>query len=91
MDIYYLEGPHVTDLTSLQGMQLKWLWVYCTNVYDLTPLQGMPLERLWLTGSPVEDLTPLKGMPLQKLDIRYTPAAENPLPAWLPENCEVRI
>ncbi len=73
----------VVDLAPLAGMPLKHLWLVDTDVADLAPLAGMPLEELYLAGTAVEDLSPLAGMPLRFLNIRDTPAATKPLPAWL--------
>ena len=67
-----LENTNISDLTPLQGMPLKWLYLNNTKVSDLTPLKGMPLKWLNLNDTKVSDLTPLKGMPLERLYLDNT-------------------
>jgi eukaryotic-like serine/threonine-protein kinase len=54
-------GTRVTDLSPLQGMNLRVLNCDSIRASDLSPLKGMPLETLVLSRK-AEDLTALAGM-----------------------------
>ena len=67
-----LDAP-ITNLSPLQGMQLKHLAIgRCKQVTDLSPLRGMPLEYLNLTSLPITNLSVLRGMPLTELRLDLT-------------------
>jgi serine/threonine protein kinase/Leucine-rich repeat (LRR) protein len=66
----------VSDLSPLNGMQLRALSIYTTHVTDLTPLSGMPLGYLECSDTWVADLTPLEGMPLGQLFLVKTQVAD---------------
>jgi len=57
----------LTDLSPLQGMQLKELCCGRNRLTDLSPLTGMPLTSLFVHTTRVTDLSPLAGMPLVDL------------------------
>ena len=67
-----LRQTAVTNLSPLQGLPLRELYLEQTRVTDISPLQGMPLEKLYLIDTPVADLTPLAGMSIQELNLVRT-------------------
>jgi serine/threonine protein kinase len=69
-------NPEFEDLTPLQGMKLRELMIYNTNVADLTPLMGMPLTYLNLSWTKVTDLHPIKGQSLKFLSIIGAPVSD---------------
>ncbi len=74
LTVYDSKG--LTDVTPLQGLELKEVFLMRTGVKDLAPLAGMPLAKLNLTYTPVADLRPLRGMPLTSLILYGTPVAD---------------
>ena len=91
-----LDAP-ITNLSPLQGMQLKHLAIgRCKQVTDLSPLRGMPLEYLNLTSLPITNLSVLRGMPLTELRLDLTKVTDlTPLPecpqlerVFIPATCK---
>ena len=62
----------LSDLSPLQGLPLKFLYIYGVRVTDLSPLKGMQLEKLFLNNTDVANLEPLRGAPLIRLQIDAT-------------------
>ncbi|NQZ69985.1 MAG: hypothetical protein HRT89_18175 [Lentisphaeria bacterium] len=67
-----IKNPLFRDLSALEGLSLKYLFIAETQVSDLSALKGMPLTKLYLGGCPVSDLSPLKDMPLEYFYIPLT-------------------
>ncbi len=87
-----LRGTPVSDLSALQGLPVRDLFLEETRVTDLSPLAGMPLDRLYLSETAVEDLSPLAGMDLAELNLVGTSVKDlSPLKdvgigtLWIPE------
>jgi internalin A len=64
-----LRGTAVRDLSPMEGLPLRQLFLEETQVADLSPLAGMPLEQLYLSDTQVADLSPLAGMSLKELNL----------------------
>ncbi len=68
LEILWLAGTQVTDLTGLPTRKLKSLDVENTKVSALDVLStATSLERLNIAKTEVTDLTPLKGLRLQRI------------------------
>lgn len=68
LEILWLAGTQVTDLTGLPTRRLKSLDVENTKVSALDQLStATSLERLNIARTEVTDLTPLKGLRLQRI------------------------
>ncbi len=87
-----LRGTGVTDLSPLQGLPLRELYLEETPVADISALAGMPLDKLYLSHTNVTDLTSLAGMQLTELNLVGTPLTDiTPLrevefaTLWIPE------
>jgi hypothetical protein len=65
----------LSDLSPLEGLQLKRFSCNWTKVSDLSPLEGMPLEHLSFQGTSVTDLSPLIGMKLRTISFENTKVA----------------
>ncbi len=53
----------VSDLSALEGLPLRELYLWDNDVNDLSPLEGMEgLETLFLGANPISDLSPLASM-----------------------------
>jgi Leucine-rich repeat (LRR) protein len=57
----------VTDLWSLQGMNLNFINCGKTKVADLSALKGMKLTQVWCDDTDIHDLLPLNDMKLSYL------------------------
>jgi internalin A len=68
-----LRGTPVEDLSPLEGLPLRQLFLEQTQVTNLASLAGMPLEQLYLSNTRIADLSPLAGMSLQELNLVGTP------------------
>lgn len=64
------DPTRILDLSPLQGIPIRSLYLANLKIRDLTPLKGMPLTALSLHAcSQINDLSPLKGMPLTLLHL----------------------
>ena len=62
------DSAKILDLSPLQGIPIRLLFLNSLKVRDLTPLKGMHLTSLSLHAcTQINDLSPLKGMPLTTL------------------------
>ncbi|MBA4019096.1 MAG: hypothetical protein C0483_18165 [Pirellula sp.] len=62
----------LSDISPLQGLQLRQFNGSYTKISDLTPFQEMPLEILDLRETRIRNLSSLRGMPLRNLSIQLT-------------------
>ncbi len=62
----------LSDISPLQGLQLRQFNGSYTKISDLTPFQEMPLEILDLRETRIRNLSSLRGMPLRNLSIHLT-------------------
>ncbi|HVK12844.1 MAG TPA: formylglycine-generating enzyme family protein, partial [Gemmataceae bacterium] len=60
-----VQCPTLTDVSALNGWQLRSLSLHYSSVEDLSPLRGMPLVALNVHRTKVKDLSPLRGMKLE--------------------------
>ena len=71
-----LPSTRVTDISALEGMPLKFLYLKGSPVADISVLRGMPLVSLGLQNTKVSDISPLAGIQLAGLYLDGTPVAD---------------
>ncbi|NQZ70598.1 MAG: hypothetical protein HRT89_21300, partial [Lentisphaeria bacterium] len=63
----------LADISALEGLPIKKLFLTGTKVSNISALKGMPLEKLVLANTLVKDISPLKGIKLKTLYLNSTP------------------
>lgn len=87
MPLRYLDiaASKVSDITPISTARLERIYAEGAPIFDITALKGMPIKTAILRNTMIQDLSPLKDSPLGFIDIVGTPAADRPLPVWLPK------
>lgn len=74
----------VTDLSPIEGMDLKTLILENTAIDSLDSIKGMQLEVLKIQNTKITDLSMIEGMPIRELNLLAIPIDDLTTVATLP-------
>ena len=74
----------VTDLSPIEGMDLKTLILENTAIDSLDSIKGMQLEVLKIQNTKITDLSLIEGMPIRELNLLAIPVDDLTTVATLP-------